>query len=295
MPDCPYCERSFEDESAIRKHLYEDHEYDELGRIDTKRVDEYVEEHGLESNDEAESSGAEGTTDEITLDDPGESFSDEMWELGDVRELTTPEIRDNLAELGIEATESSFRDRATDLSAATALADQWEDEYGVEVTGYDHDFLWMAAQVLWERWTPDIPNEERIYDFYREGRDLFENGEDAEGCQRWLTAWEFIAAVTSDDITSVERADERLPTFLSLDYFLRTLSANLETVAETDPSYHERRIEFCRDVCDRFPDTDDELLVDLRHALVDSLDALGRDEKGTAELESLIEEYPDDP
>lgn len=24
MPDCPYCERSFADESEIRKHLYED-------------------------------------------------------------------------------------------------------------------------------------------------------------------------------------------------------------------------------------------------------------------------------
>jgi hypothetical protein len=48
MSDCPYYERSFEDESAIREHLYEDHEYDELGRIDSKRVDEYVEEHGLE-------------------------------------------------------------------------------------------------------------------------------------------------------------------------------------------------------------------------------------------------------
>jgi len=42
MPDCPYCERSFADESEIRKHLYEDHESDELGRIDTKRVEQYI-------------------------------------------------------------------------------------------------------------------------------------------------------------------------------------------------------------------------------------------------------------
>jgi len=45
MPDCPYCERSFADESEIRKHLYEDHESDELGRIDTKRVEQYIDDH----------------------------------------------------------------------------------------------------------------------------------------------------------------------------------------------------------------------------------------------------------
>jgi len=48
MPDCPYCERSFADESEIRKHLYEDHESDELGRIDTKRVEQYIDDHDLE-------------------------------------------------------------------------------------------------------------------------------------------------------------------------------------------------------------------------------------------------------
>jgi tetratricopeptide (TPR) repeat protein len=295
MPDCPYCEQSFEVESAIREHLYGDHEYDELSRIDSKRVDEYVEEHGLESSNGADNRGAQETTEEITFGDPSGSLSDERWELEDVRALSTTEIRDKLAELGIETTEESFRDSARDVSAATTLADQWEDEYNVEVTGYDHDFLWMAAEVLWERWTPDIPNEERIYDFYREGSDLFEEGDEAEGCQRWLTAWDFIAAVTPDDITTVEAADESLPTFLSLDGFLRTLSHRLESVAETDQSFHEQRIEFCRAVCDRFPDSNDELLLDLRHALADSLAVSGREDKSLAELNSLIETYGDDP
>jgi len=53
MPDCPYCERSFADESEIRKHLYEDHESDELGRIDTKRVEQYIDDHDLEESDDA--------------------------------------------------------------------------------------------------------------------------------------------------------------------------------------------------------------------------------------------------
>lgn len=54
MADCPYCAHSFADESEIRKHLYEDHEYDELSRIDTKRVDQYVDEHDLQGSDDDE-------------------------------------------------------------------------------------------------------------------------------------------------------------------------------------------------------------------------------------------------
>ena len=47
MVECRYCEQTFEQESALREHLYEDHERDELSRIDRKRVEQYVDEHGL--------------------------------------------------------------------------------------------------------------------------------------------------------------------------------------------------------------------------------------------------------
>ena len=33
------------------------------------------------------------------------------------------------------------------------------DETGdVDTSGYDRDFIWLAAEVLWNRWAPDIPN-----------------------------------------------------------------------------------------------------------------------------------------
>jgi len=33
--------------------IYEDHESDELGRIDTKRVEQYIDDHDLEESDDA--------------------------------------------------------------------------------------------------------------------------------------------------------------------------------------------------------------------------------------------------
>jgi len=46
--------------------------------------------------------------------------------------------------------------------------------------GYDQDFIWMAAEVFWSRWASDLPYRERIYDLVQEGRELREQGNDAE-------------------------------------------------------------------------------------------------------------------
>lgn len=153
----------------------------------------------------------------------------------------------------------------------------------------------MAAEVLWKRWVPGIPNRERIYDLLQEGRELSEKGHDVEACQRWLSVWEIIIAVTPDEITMIEAADDHLPNVLSLEAFLRSVDNDLATLAADDPAYHERRLEFCREVCDQFPDAPDELLLDFRHFVADSLTELGRLTESRNELEALVRDYPDDP
>jgi tetratricopeptide (TPR) repeat protein len=295
MPDCPYCEQSFSDESDIRKHLYEDHQSDELGRIDTKRVEQYVNDHDLEESNDDDTGVPQDTNDAVRMTPVTDRQSDERWELHDVRALSTSEITDKLTEHGIETTEESFRDRAAGVDSAMTLADRWEDDHDVDASGYNRDFIWMAAEVLWSRWASDIPYRERIYDLVQEGRELREQGNDAEACQRWLTAWEFIIAVTPDDITTIEAADGHLPNVLSLETFLRSVDSDLATLAADDPAYHERRLEFCRGVCTQFPNAPDELLLDFRHFVGDSLAELGRVGDSRTEFETIIRDYPEDP
>lgn len=139
------------------------------------------------------------------------------------------------------------------------------------------------------------PYREQIYDLVQEGRELREQGNDAEACQRWLTAWETIVAVTPDDITTIEAADDHLPNVLALEAFLRSVDSDLASLAADDPAYHERRLEFCQEVCTQFPDAPDELLLDFRHFVADSLTALGRLTESRSEFETLIRDYPEDP
>jgi len=93
MADCPYCEQSFADESEIRKHLYEDHESDELGRIDTKRVEQYIDDHDLGESDDDATRAQQDTEEAVGMTPATDRQSDERWELHDVYVFRPDEFR----------------------------------------------------------------------------------------------------------------------------------------------------------------------------------------------------------
>jgi tetratricopeptide (TPR) repeat protein len=278
---------------------YEDHDSDDLSRIDRKRVEQYVAEHGLNDSEEAgETARREEQVTEDLSTQPSETdtiLSGDRWELHDVEALSTAEIVGKLDKLGIETDQEAFSEQVGGADSAREVTRRWCENSETEIDGFDYDFVMMAAEVLWARWLPDVPNKERIYDLVQEGRSQKEAGNAAEACERWLTAWEFIAAVTPAESTTLEDAERHLPSFLSLEAFLRSVDSTITTLAAEDATYHEQRLEFCREVCDQFPDPNDEFRLDFRHFVADSLAELGQHADSRAEYEAIIEEYPDDP
>lgn len=167
MPACPYCSVSEETEVALRAHLHEEHELTELSPIDTRRVEQYVDTHGLDEPAERGDVDGQGGSWGRAIDGRlHESIiSTGRWEFHEVSELSTEEILAKLAELDIETSEAAFREQAATTGSAEVIADQWIERSTVEVFGYDDDFVWMAAIVLWKRWTPELPASEPIEEF----------------------------------------------------------------------------------------------------------------------------------
>ena len=128
MSDCRYCEQTFDEETALREHLYESHERDELSRIDRKRVEQYVDEHGVdESSNDADTDASQSIQrEQRTANATDGTYPADAWELSDVEALSTDEIVAKLADHGIETNEAAFRDRAEDLDSATTLSEQLE-------------------------------------------------------------------------------------------------------------------------------------------------------------------------
>jgi hypothetical protein len=100
----------------------------------------------------------------------GESFADgELLHPDDVRGLSTEEIIQWLHHFGIKTDQEQFRETVQQFRSAEALAEHWRERYSVYVTGYDEDFPWMAAMVLWERLAPDQPSSEQLDRMMQEG------------------------------------------------------------------------------------------------------------------------------
>jgi len=303
MPDCPYCDQSFTDESGIREHLYEYHERDKLTRIDTKRVEQYIEEHGLDPSEDED--------DEITLPSrqpnvdinqlPSFSGSQvdvrvpgEQWELREVRELQTGEIVEKLDGFGIDISKSVFQEEAEDFYSASDLADQWFEQRDVTATGHDEDFVWMAAIVLWERWIPDKPNVEQINDLIKESSDLIEQCQLKEGCEKRLQMWEMLTELLPENITSISKADNNYARGYSFAKVCENLEIEIGNAAVNDPDLYEARIEFCREFLNRFPDSSTRVCQNMRHAIAESLAGLGRIKESEQEFQAIIDDHPDD-
>jgi len=77
----------------------------------------------------------------------------QWWQDG-LAETPTEEIVATLAGLNIQTDEMPFRELASTHGSPDALADAWEARS--TATGIWEDYVWMAAETLWRRWTPDL-------------------------------------------------------------------------------------------------------------------------------------------
>jgi len=224
-----------------------------------------------------------------------ESFADgELLHPDDVRELSTAEIIQWLRHFGIKTNQEQFRETVQQFRSAEALAEHWRERYSVTVAGYDEDYPWMAAMVLWERLAPDQPSSEQLDRMMQEGYNHKQDGQIVEACQLWLDVWEHLKERFTDEMTTISDADRTVFSGTqSLHNWCQDLEMELANAGRDEPVYHKRRIEYCRDFCAEFPETGTLILGNMRRAIAESLIQLDRVSDGEAEFEALTNDYPE--
>jgi len=203
-----------------------------------------------------------------------------MWSTEGVRDLSTEQIIQKLRGFGIEFTKEQFLKDVNNFYSACDLADYWKEIYPVTPEGFDEDFIWMAAMVLWERLAPHVVNSEQIDDMMQMGYDLLREGKEAEGCIVWLKAWGHLKKrFFSRNMKSIQDADRVFSGLQSLYNWCQDVERGLQNAGEKDPAFHEKRIKYCREFCFLFPETDDFIIQNMKRAEAESYMALGMLEK----------------
>lgn len=215
------------------------------------------------------------------------------WTLKEIRALSTGEILSKLGELGIDVTEEGFLQEVESFYSASDLAENWWKTYGVTAKGFDEDFPWMAALVLWERLAPDVMSSEKLDDMMEEGYRLCAGEREDEGCRVWLEVWEHLKERFTPEMKSIEDAERVFSGTQCLFNWCQDLEVELHNAGLKAPAFYEKRIAYCREFCALFPETGDLTIENMKRAAAESYFALGRVEEGEREFQTLVEEFPE--
>lgn len=214
------------------------------------------------------------------------------WTREDVRELSTEQIVQKLRNFGVEFKEKQFLEDVNNFYSACELADHWWKIYPITATGYDEDFIWMAAIELWKRLAPDVISSEQLDDMMQKGYELLEEGKKTEACALWLEVWDHLKERFTPDMKSIQDAERVFSGLQSLYNWCQDMEMELWNAGVENSSFHKKRIEYCQEFCDLFPETESLIIHNMKGAVARSHYALGRLEEGEEAFKALVKEFP---
>lgn len=200
-----------------------------------------------------------------------EKYPGLRWSSKKVAKMSTKEIIEKLESMNVHFDEEQFKEQAQNYLSAIYLA---EDHYYTQDwrEAIDEDFIWLAVCELWNRLIPEQVNTEMIEDAMLDGYDDLEYDDYTGALEQWQAAWDMIKKVIPPEVTSVEKADkfiDSLP-YSSLSQSLFNWCQDFEEVLYdhgiNEKSYREKRTTFVTEFCQRFPDTDDVIILKMLRA-----------------------------
>ena len=215
------------------------------------------------------------------------------WSTDEIRMFDTAEIISKLRGFGVDFKEAQFIKDTDSYVSACELAKHWEEIHPVNAAGFDVDFIWMACIVLWERLRPDRSSIEAIDDLMQDGYAALKSSPTSVACDIWLEVWEKLKPYFAKRMTSVDEADDQMDMRQFVSNWCQDLEMELFNAALHDVEYHRKRVEYCREFCSFFPDSDRWTLENMKTAAAESLMGMGRIEEGEQAFQNLIDEFPE--
>lgn len=215
------------------------------------------------------------------------------WSLPEVRNYSTDRIFAKLHEFGVEITPDEFRQSVPAYYSQEDLVDDWEKQYEFTAEGYDEDFIWMAAIVLWERLMPEVFSADRMYEAIEQGYDYLKIHRDEQTCDIWLDCWEKLKAQLLPRFNAFSDIDEKLSGSLYVvSEWLLDLETELANAGLTHPEYQRQHLEYCEEFLRLFPDADEESLGYIKSGRAEAHLRRGTTAQAEELFRQLVEEHP---
>jgi hypothetical protein len=215
------------------------------------------------------------------------------WEMDHVDNLSTRKIVQMLTAFGVEYDPDRFVVELNQFGSTRGVAAHWEKIYPVTAQGFDADFIWLAARVLRDRLAPELIVTEALDDQMQEGYTLLEARKYPEGCLAWLDVWEHLKKRFTSEMKSIADAEIVFEGTQALQNWCQDLEMELGNAGRKDEAFTRKRIAYCREFNQLFPDSDILIIQNMRRAEAESHFNLGECKQGEALYKALTQDYPD--
>ena len=219
------------------------------------------------------------------------------WTIGRVGAMATQEILDGLRAIGTTLDADGFRGLAAQYMSAIDLAEAHFGRPEDIPAPYDDDFTWMAALELWRRLLPERPCVEMVEEELVDGYLAFEDDDVAGIVAHWEAAWSLLKKAAPVQVKSLDMAEVALTGHppMQLPDWCDNFESVLDDMALEDRPSAPRRLAFCTDFLERFPESDNERLLSIRKAVGETHAILGDRRRADAAFKAMVRDYPDDP
>ena len=215
------------------------------------------------------------------------------WFKEEIEDYSTAKIIFKLRDFGIEITYDSFQKDLENFYSAEDLTEYWYEIYNINTTGFDDDFIWLGAWVLWERIPTKMMCDEEISDMILAGYDLLSKDKLFECCDIWFQAWKELKKHLKDDnINSLKKADEVYKGDQYLSNWYQYLDMELANAGIKKKKYFKKRIKFTKEFCQLLPDSEKYIIKEMKRVEAESYFAIGEVKRGEKKFKEIISEYP---
>lgn len=225
-----------------------------------------------------------------------ESNLNSFWTYEKMSQISTDEIIQRLESIGIIFEKDAFLSDIKEYYSAQQISENWFKNFSVTAKGRDEDFPWLAAWILWERLAPThILSMEQMSDLIDKGFEYLSENDSIAACDIWLKVWEAIKYRYKQEYKNMNFLDEQYHGSFYISNFCQDLESELHNAGLEDNTYFEKRINYCREFLDYFPDEEELIIHNMRRAIAESYSRLYYFEQAELEFEKIVQDYPSNP
>ncbi|MHA1299969.1 MAG: tetratricopeptide repeat protein [Candidatus Helarchaeota archaeon] len=213
-----------------------------------------------------------------------------------VEVMRTQKIIEKLKKLNINFDIEHFKMQAKNFSSAEKLQEEHYSARNLDISGMDQDFILFAICELWKRLLPQKINIETITDLIQIGYDFLEKNNHKKAVAIWEHVWIMLKKILPPNVTSINEADDlftgqlQYPSNWFYDFIMELYNGGKENRV-----FFKKRIRFCEEFCNRFPNSSSQTLTNLLIEKADSYAILGEIETAEKIFQDIIRKFPKNP